>query len=83
MKRFIHEGTGKYWENANAYPDQWARWIIMRTYDESDLTWRGVSKSEGLGKYTKVAAYPFADVYELKPEFLSQVNTEPIITDNK
>lgn len=83
MKRFIHEGTGKYWENANAYPDQWARWIVMRTHDQADLAWKGVSKSDGFSKYTKVASYPFADVYELKPEYIPQLNTEPTITDNK
>lgn len=83
MKRFIHEGTGKYWENANVYPDQWARWIVMRTHDEADLTWKGVSKSGGFDRYTKVASYPFADVYELKPEYLPQLNTEATIENNK
>ena len=55
----------------------------MRTYDDADLTWRGVSRSDGLGRYTRVASYPFADVYELKDEYLPLLNTEPVIKDNK
>lgn len=76
MKRFIHEGTGLYWENAIALPDRWARWIVMRTNDTNDLTWKGVSKSKGFLMYHKVASYPFADVYELNPEYLKNLNYE-------
>jgi len=79
MKRFIHEGTGLYWENATTMPDQWARWIVMRTYDDNDLTWKAVSRVPGFSKYQKVASYPFADVYELKSEYLSTLNTEPTL----
>lgn len=77
MKRFIHEGTGLYWENATTLPDRWARWIVMRTYDDNDLTWKAVSRVPGFAMYQKVASYPFADVYELKPEYLPTLNTEP------
>jgi hypothetical protein len=83
MKKFIHEGTGKYWEAALENPDLWARWIVMRTYDLADLSWKGVSVAPGFANYTKVAAYPFADIYELKPEFVSQLTTEPVIRNNK
>ncbi len=83
MKKFIHEGTGKYWDNAITYPDRWARWIVMRTYDDADLSWKGVGNSDELSKYVRVASYPFADVYELKPEYLPLLNTEPSIKDNK
>ncbi|MBP9702934.1 hypothetical protein KBD69_04555 [Candidatus Woesebacteria bacterium] len=83
MKRFIHEGTGKYWESATTTPDHWARWIIMRTYDDADLTWRAVSRTPGFANYTRVAAYPFADIYELKPEFMDRLQTEAVIKDNK
>lgn len=76
MKRFIHEGTGLYWESATTLPDRWARWIIMRTHDENDLTFRLVNKTKGLEKYTLVNHFPFADIYELKPEFVEQLNTE-------
>lgn len=72
MKRFIHEGTGKYWEDATTSPDRWARWIVMRTYDDDDLTWKLVSKSSGLAKYNLVDHYPFADIYELDQKYLSQ-----------
>lgn len=83
MKKYIHEGTGKYWESATTTPDHWARWIIMRTYDDADLTWKAVSRTPGFANYTRVAAYPFADIYELKPEFLDRLQTEAVIKDNK
>lgn len=83
MKKFIHEGTGKYWDNALVYPDRWARWIVMRTHDNADLSWRGVSRSDGLDKYNRASSYPFADVYELKDEYLPLLNTERVILDNK
>ncbi|MBI4130148.1 hypothetical protein HY468_02430 [Candidatus Roizmanbacteria bacterium] len=78
MKRFIHEGTGAYWESATTMPDQWARWIVMRTHDDNDFTWRLVSRTPGFERYTLVESYPFADIYELKEEYVSQVNTEPV-----
>ena len=83
MKRFIHEGTGKYWENALSYPDRWARWIVMRTYDQADLVWDAVSRSDGFSYYHKVSSYPFADIYELDEEYLPLLNTDIIIRDNK
>lgn len=69
MKQFIHEGTGEYWNSAIENPDHWARWIIMRTNDESDMTWRLVKNQEGFKKYRLVNHYPFADIYELEPEY--------------
>lgn len=76
MKRFIHEGTGKYWESATSSPDRWARWIIMRTYDQNDQTFKTVSKSPGFLKYRLVKTYPFADIYEIQPEYLQYLNTD-------
>jgi hypothetical protein len=83
MKRFIHEGTGKYWENATTLPDRWARWIVMRTYDDADLTWKAVSKADGFAKYHRVAAYPFADIYELDEAYLPELNVTANIQNNK
>jgi hypothetical protein len=83
MKKFIHEGTGDYWKSATASPDRWARWIVMRTYDDNDSTWRLVKASDGLAKYELVAKYPFADVYQLKDEFLKELNTKPILPQQK
>lgn len=83
MKRFIHEGTGAYWDLAIDNPDKWARWIVMRTYDENDLTYRGVSKSPGYEMYNLVESYPFADVYELDPLYLPQLITDPILGKQK
>ncbi len=79
MKKFIHEGTGAYWESATVAPDRWARWIIMRTNDTNDSTFRLLKGNEGLEKYQLVEQYPFADIYEIKPEYVKQLNTKPIL----
>lgn len=83
MKKFIHEGTGKYWESATTNPERWARWIIMRSYDDNDSTWRTVSKTPDLKNYNLVEKYPFADIYELKAEFLPNLNTKPVLGKQK
>jgi hypothetical protein len=83
MKRFIHEGTGLYWESALAVPDKWARYIVMRTYDDNDLTYKNVKLAPGFKKYILVDSYPFADIYQLKDEYLNELNTEPIFGKQK
>ncbi len=83
MKRFIHEGTGVYWQNATASPDRWARWIVMRTNDLSDSTFKLVKQSGQLEKYDLVNSYPFADIYEIKSEFSANLNTEPVLGKQK
>ncbi len=76
MKRFIHEGTGLYWDLATAHPEKWARWIILRTYDQGDQTYRILQYSTSFKEnYTLVHKFPFADIYELKPEFISALET--------
>lgn len=83
MKKFIHEGTGDYWLSATSAPDRWARWIIMRTNDMNDGTFKAVSKTKALPKYNLVGQYPFADIYELKPEYLKTLQTKPVLKNNK
>jgi hypothetical protein len=79
MSRFIHEGTGPYYASAIENPDRWARWIVVRTNSDSDSTWRLLKDNFGfLDRYTKVDSYPFADVYELKPEYFGGLITEPV-----
>jgi hypothetical protein len=78
MTKYIHEGTGDYWKDALEEPDQWARWIVMRTYDNNDLVYKDVSIAPGFAKYKLVDSYPFADIYQLDDEYLPQLNTEPI-----
>lgn len=78
MKRFIHEGTGPYYESAIESPDNWARWIVMRSNSDSDSTWRLLKNNPGfLQGYTLVDHYPFADVYALKPEYFSGLILDP------
>lgn len=83
MKRFIHEGTGLYWESATSIPDRWARWIIMRTYDDNDLTYHLVKETSWEDKYNLVGNFPFADIYELKDEFIGGLNTQKDIGEQK
>ncbi len=79
MKKFIHEGTGAYWESAAKAPDRWARWIVMRTNSNDDHTWRLMSEIPGFfNYYDRVRQYPFADIYELKDEYVSGLNTKPV-----
>lgn len=81
MKRYIHEGTGKYWESATEHPDQWAHWIILRTNDMSDLTFREIHNTAGFKKYRLVEKYPFADIYELRTQYLPQLHETARIID--
>jgi hypothetical protein len=83
MSRFIHEGTGLYWDRAIARPDQWARYIIMRTNDENDLTFRSIKSSGQLHKYELVDHFPFADIYQLKEEYAKDLITKPILGKQK
>lgn len=83
MKKFIHEGTGKYWESATQSPDKWARWIILRTHDENDMTFREIKDAPGFQKYELIESYPFADIYQLKPEYLSTLITTPVFGKQK
>ncbi len=85
MKKFIHEGTGGYWDSAITSPDRWARWIVMRTNDVNDSTFKLVSKTVSFknGDYVLVDSYPFADIYELKPELVKGLNTKPILGKQK
>lgn len=79
MKKFIHEGTGSYYDAALANPDQWARWIVVRSYSDDDSTWRAMKDNPGFQRFQLVDHYPFADIYELKSEYLGGLNTEPIL----
>ena len=55
----------------------------MRTYDDNDLTWKAVSKTPAFKLYTLVAKYPFADVYELKSEYLGKLHLTPVNEKDK
>lgn len=79
MKKFIHEGTGSYWESATTSPDRWARWIVMRTHDDNDITYKAVSRTPGFAYYDLVDSYPFADIYQLKDEYVGQLETNTIL----
>lgn len=80
MKRFIHEGTDRYWTEATTNPSRWARWIVMRTNDNNDNTWKAIGSNPRFQKnYIKVRSFPFADIYEIKPELVKDLHTEPTL----
>jgi len=83
MSKFIHEGTGDYWLEATNYPSRWARWIIMRTYDNNDITFKAIDKTHELVRYNLVGHYPFADIYELKDQYLKGLIIKPILGRQK
>jgi len=79
MGKYIHEGTGKYWEAAVDEPDKWARWIVLRTHDMNDWTFREVKDTEGFKNFELVDHYPFADIYQLKDEYVDGVQKETVV----
>jgi hypothetical protein len=83
MARYIHEGTGGYWESATTAPDRWARWVVMRTNDTNDSTFRLLNQTDWKIKYTLVDSYPFADIYQLNDEYLPSLNTTPVLGKQK
>jgi hypothetical protein len=83
MSKFIHEGTGNYWLAATSDPSHWARWIIMRTNDMGDATFKAIHDKPGFKKYNLVGHYPFADIYELKPQYLPTLVTTPVFGKQK
>lgn len=84
MKRFIHEGTGDYWDLATTHPDRWARWIVLRSNDKNDLTTKLVLKKNSFkSKYKKVRDFPFAEVYELKDEYVKNLKVTPPLAIKK
>lgn len=68
MNRFIHEGTGTYWESAGKNPQRFARYIIMRTYDMKDATFFAL-RDTNIANYKLILKGEFADIYELKTEY--------------
>ncbi len=79
MKRFIYEGTGAYFQNALDDPDQWARWIIMSGRFDNSSIWEKVKNNPDFDHYEMVGSYYFADIYQLKDEYLDNLITEPIL----
>jgi hypothetical protein len=83
MKRFVHEGTDKYWESATGSPDHWVRWIVMRTNDDNDQTWKRLKNTPGFKHFNRVDSYPFADIYELDEKYHFQLKKNKSIPGNQ
>ncbi len=76
MKKFIHEGAGEYYDNALQDLDHWARWIVMRSYSDTDSTWMAVKDNPAFAHYELVDHYPFADIYKLRDEYINGLAAE-------
>lgn len=83
MRKFIHEGSDRYYKSAIENPDLWVRWIVVRSYSEDDSTWREIKDKPGFQRYTLVDHYPFADIYELKEEYVKDLKTDFVFEKNK
>lgn len=78
MSKYIHEGDSQYWTLATTHPAHWARWIVMRTNDLSDQTFKLLRNNpEFKDDYTLVNHFPFADIYQIKPQYISGLHTQP------
>lgn len=73
MERFIHEGTGQYFKLAGSDPTHWVRYIVMRTYDMQDATYYALKDTPDFSKYNLVLKGEFADIYEIKSEYSSNL----------
>lgn len=81
MSRYITEGTGKYWDGATTHPSHWVRWVVMRTNDDTDEAYVRIHNlPEFKQKYSLVVHFPYADIYELKPQY---TYTQPSLAQSK
>jgi len=67
LKRFIHEGTGYYWEESLVDPSIHARWIVMANGDVGDLVYDALIKegnSAFLKRYSLRARFKHINIYE-------------------
>lgn len=75
LKRYIHEGTRSYWQNATKYPDQHARFVIMRTHDNLDKVSVAMDQVPNFFEnYELIYDDEFADIYSLK----ANISTKPV-----
>ncbi len=81
MSQIIHEGTGPFWDASTTNPDHWAKYIVMRTYDVNDSTFKLLENNKAaLSKYDLVYKGNFADIYELKSQYNSGLSTNFTLT---
>lgn len=83
MEKFIHEGTGDYYASAIENPDIWARWIVVKTGSDADSTWRAIKDNPNFGKFDLVGRYTFSDIYQLKKEYLNNLITKKVFSENR
>ena len=69
LKRFIHEGTGKYWQSALENPQEYSQWIVMANGDVGDPVYNALIKnnhSNFLKYYDLSQKFDFLNVYKRK-----------------
>lgn len=83
MSRFIHEGTGLYWDLATAHPERWVRWVVFYK-GNTDLAYTLLSHNNEFKDYYYLAhKFPYAEIYELKPQLTGDLQPLPKIAQNK
>jgi hypothetical protein len=67
LKKFIHEGTGKYWQTSLADPSVYATWIVMANGDVGDPVYDALVKqgnSAFLKQFSLRARFPHTNIYQ-------------------
>lgn len=73
MRRFVHEGVNTHYLRAIEHPDRCVRWIVMKTSYSGDSIWSAMKDNPAMSRYELIAHYSFADIYELKPEYVPEL----------
>lgn len=82
MKKIISEGARYYWDLAITHPDQYVRWIVMEPNNINDSVTKTFKNNPKFKKkYYKVQSSIGVDVYELKPQYLSELQAFPNFTN--
>ena len=56
---------------------------ILTGINEQHMATFGSQENIIKAKYELIESYPFADIYQLKSEYLSELNTEPVLGKQK
>jgi hypothetical protein len=66
-KTYIHEGTGRYWKESIKYPQRYATWIVMDSYNKDDQVTKFLKNSPYLkSHYNLVYNNDGMRIYKIK-----------------
>jgi len=81
LKRFIHEGTGKYWKESLDNPSKYAKWIVMANGDVGDQVYDELVKKKNpyfIHDYELKMRGKHTDIYGKKDSRLASKNTQNV-----